>query len=271
MTCADNAGSNGLPELHLRNFKRILRVSGNIISRVLSYFVCRELPIANEDMRILIIEDEPGILNFLRQGLQEESYSVDTAASGQTGLEMALHETYEVILLDWMLPGKSGVEVCREIRKEGIKTPIIFLTARDTVQDTIFGLQAGANDYIKKPFNFEELLERIKVQLRPKSGEQLEFRLGPIVVDTQSHQVFKGSQEIKLTQKEFGLLEFLLRNKGKVCRRTRIIESVWDIHFEYNTGVIDVYINSLRKKLGLTREEDYIQTIRGVGYIAKEL
>lgn len=222
-------------------------------------------------MRILIIEDEPGILNFLRQGLEEESYSVDTAANGQKGLEMALAEAYDVVLLDWMLPGKSGVEVCRDIRKAGIKTPIIFLTARDTVQDTVFGLQAGANDYIKKPFNFEELLERIKVQLRPKSGEQIEFRLGPIVVDTQSHQVYKGSQEIKLTQKEFGLLEFLLRNKGKVCRRTRIIESVWDIHFEYNTGVIDVYINSLRKKLGLTRDEDYIQTIRGVGYIAKEL
>lgn len=222
-------------------------------------------------MRILIIEDEPGILNFLRQGLEEESYSVDTAANGQKGLEMALVEAYDVVLLDWMLPGKSGVEVCRDIRKAGIKTPIIFLTARDTVQDTVFGLQAGANDYIKKPFNFEELLERIKVQLRPKSGEQIEFRLGPIVVDTQSHQVYKGSQEIKLTQKEFGLLEFLLRNKGKVCRRTRIIESVWDIHFEYNTGVIDVYINSLRKKLGLTRDEDYIQTIRGVGYIAKEL
>lgn len=222
-------------------------------------------------MRILIIEDEPGILNFLRQGLQEESYSVDTATSGPTGLEMALREPYDVLLLDWMIPGKSGVEVCREVRKAGIKIPIIFLTARDTVQDTIFGLQAGANDYIKKPFSFEELLERIKVQLRPKSGEQLEFRLGPITVDTQSHQVFKGTQEIKLTQKEFGLLEFLLRNKGRVCRRTRIIESVWDIHFEYNTGVIDVYINSLRKKLGLTREEDYIQTIRGVGYIAREL
>jgi len=222
-------------------------------------------------MRILIIEDETGILNFLRQGLAEESYSVDTATNGLDGLEMALAEAYDVVLLDWMLPGKSGVEVCREIRKEGIKTPIIFLTARDTVQDTVFGLQAGANDYIKKPFSFEELLERIKVQLRPHSGDQVEFRLGPIVVDTQSHQVFKDSQEIKLTQKEFGLLEFLLRNKGKVCRRTRIIESVWDIHFEYNTGVIDVYINSLRKKLGLTKEEDYIQTIRGVGYIAKEV
>lgn len=222
-------------------------------------------------MRILIIEDEIGILNFLKQGLEEESYAVDTVSEGVTGLEMALSGEYDLVLIDWMLPGKSGIEVCREFRKQGHETPIIFLTARDTVQDTIFGLQAGANDYIKKPFSFDELLERIKVQLRPKTGEQSEFRLGPIVIDTQSHQVFKGDEEIKLTQKEFGLLEYLLRNKGKVCRRTRIIESVWDIHFEYSTGVIDVYINSLRKKLNLAKEEDYIQTIRGVGYIAKEI
>ena len=222
-------------------------------------------------MRILIIEDEIGILNFLKQGLEEESYAVDTVSEGVIGLEMALSGEYDLVLIDWMLPGKSGIEVCREFRKQGHETPIIFLTARDTVQDTIFGLQAGANDYIKKPFSFDELLERIKVQLRPKTGEQSEFRLGPIVIDTQSHQVFKGDEEIKLTQKEFGLLEYLLRNKGKVCRRTRIIESVWDIHFEYSTGVIDVYINSLRKKLNLAKEEDYIQTIRGVGYIAKEI
>jgi two-component system copper resistance phosphate regulon response regulator CusR len=231
----------------------------------------RERTFKKSTMRILIIEDESGILNFLKQGLEEESYAVDTASEGIKGLEMALSNEYDVLLIDWMLPGKSGIEVCREFRKEGHKTPVIFLTARDTVQDTIFGLQAGANDYIKKPFSFDELLERIKVQLRPKSGEQSKFTLGPIVVDTLSHQVFKGNEEIQLTQKEFGLLEYLLRNKGKVCRRTRIIESVWDIHFEYNTGVIDVYINSLRKKLNLAKEEDYIQTIRGVGYIAKEI
>lgn len=222
-------------------------------------------------MRILIIEDEKGILNFLLQGLEEESYAVDAASEGKKGLDMALTGEYDLLLIDWMLPGKSGVEICREFRKYFAKTPVIFLTARDTVQDTIFGLQAGANDYIKKPFSFDELLERIKVQLRPVTGELAEFTLGPIRIDTQSHQVFKGEEEIKLTQKEFGLLEFLLRNKGKVCRRTRIIESVWDIHFEYNTGVIDVYINSLRKKLKLAKEEDYIQTVRGLGYIAKEI
>ena len=222
-------------------------------------------------MRILIIEDEIGILNFLKQGLEEESYAVDTASDGTSGLDMALTGEYDLLLIDWMLPGKSGVEVCREVRKNFTKTPVIFLTARDTVQDTIFGLQSGANDYIKKPFSFDELLERLKVQLRPVTGEQSEFTLGPIRIDTLSHQVFRETEEIKLTQKEFALLEYLLRNKGKVCRRSRIIESVWDIHFDYNTGVIDVYMNALRKKLKLAKEEDYIQTIRGIGYIAKEI
>ncbi|SEJ40811.1 DNA-binding response regulator, OmpR family, contains REC and winged-helix (wHTH) domain [Dyadobacter koreensis] len=222
-------------------------------------------------MRILIIEDEIGILNFLKQGLEEESYAVDTASDGTSGLDMALTGEYDLLLIDWMLPGKSGVEICREVRKNFTKIPVIFLTARDTVQDTIFGLQSGANDYIKKPFSFDELLERIKVQLRPLTGEQSEFTLGPIRIDTLSHQVFRETEEIKLTQKEFALLEYLLRNKGKVCRRSRIIESVWDIHFDYNTGVIDVYMNALRKKLKLAKEEDYIQTIRGIGYIAKEI
>lgn len=221
-------------------------------------------------MRILIVEDESGIAAFLKQGLEEESFAVDVADEGKKGLQLALSGEYDLLLLDWMLPGLSGIEICRQFRKEYESTPIIFLTAKDTLDETIFGLQSGANDYIKKPFHFEELLERIKVQLRPKSGEHSVFVLGNITLNTETHQVHKGDQEINLTQKEFALLEFLMRNKGKVCRRTRIIESVWDIHFDYNTSVIDVYINALRKKLMLTNEEDYIQTIRGVGYIAKE-
>lgn len=164
----------------------------------------------------------------------------------------------------------SGIEICRQFRKEFPDTPVIFLTAKDTVDETIFGLQTGANDYIKKPFHFEELLERIKVQLRPRSGEHSIFTLGNITLNTETHEVHKNGEEIHLTQKEFALLEYLMRNKGKVCRRSRIIESVWDIHFEYNSGVIDVYINALRKKLSLSVDENFIQTIRGVGYIAKE-
>ncbi|GAA0190691.1 response regulator transcription factor [Fulvivirga kasyanovii] len=222
-------------------------------------------------MRILIVEDEPGIANFLKQGLEEESFAVDTAEEGHKGLELALSGEYDLLLLDWMVPGVSGIEICRQFRKTYKETPIIFLTAKDTVEETIFGLQAGANDYIRKPFHFDELLERIKVQLRPKSGEHHLFTLGNITLNTNTHQVFKNDEEIVLTQKEFALLEYLMRNKGKVCRRTRIIESVWDIHFEYNTGVIDVYINALRKKLKLGKDENYIQTVRGVGYIAREV
>jgi two-component system copper resistance phosphate regulon response regulator CusR len=221
-------------------------------------------------MRILIVEDEEGIAAFLKQGLEEEAFVVDVANEGKKGLELALTGEYELLLLDWMLPGLSGIEICRLFRKQFTTTPIIFLTAKDTLDETIFGLQSGANDYVKKPFHFEELLERIKVQLRPKSGEHSVFKLGDIILNTDSHQVFKGDIEVLLTQKEFALLEFLIRNKGKVCRRTRIIESVWDIHFDYNTGVIDVFINALRKKLLLKEDENWIQTVRGIGYIAKE-
>ena len=222
-------------------------------------------------MRILIVEDEEGIVAFLKQGLEEESFAVDVANDGKKGLQLALSGEYDLLLLDWMLPGISGIEICRQFRKEYASTPVIFLTAKDTLDETVFGLQSGANDYIKKPFHFEELLERVKVQLRPKSGEHSVFVLGNITLNIETHQVHKESLEINLTQKEFALLEYLIRNKGKVCRRTRIIESVWDIHLDYNTSVIDVYINALRKKLMLSDKENYIQTVRGVGYIAKEL
>lgn len=222
-------------------------------------------------MRILIVEDEPGISNFIKQGLEEESYAVDVAENGTAGLSLALSGEYDLLLLDWMLPGISGIEICRQFRNEFKETPIIFLTAKDTVQETVFGLQTGANDYIKKPFHFEELLERIKVQLRGNTLETELLELGPIKIDTVSHQVFKNDEEVSLTKKEFALLEYLIRNKGKVCTRTRIIESVWDIHFDYNTGVIDVYINALRNKLQLGEDQNIIQTIRGIGYIAKDL
>jgi two-component system, OmpR family, copper resistance phosphate regulon response regulator CusR len=221
-------------------------------------------------VRILIVEDETGIANFVKDGLEEESFAVDTAADGNSGLRMALTNEYDLILLDWMIPGISGIEVCRQIRKEDILTPIIFLTAKDTVQDTVFGLEAGANDYIKKPFEFEELLARIRVQLRTKEGEQSILTFKDIKLDLNTHQVFKNSDEIALTQKEFALLEFLIRNKNKVCTRTRIIEHVWDIHFDADTSVIDVYVNFLRKKIDSKDRKSFIQTVRGVGYIIKE-
>ncbi len=219
-------------------------------------------------MRILVAEDEAAIAAFLKDGLEEEGFSVDIAVNGRQGLDMALAalSEYDVILLDWMLPGISGIEICRGIRKENKNIPIIFLTAKDTIDDTVFGLEAGANDFLKKPFAFEELLARIRVLLRNKTGEQSIFEAGQIVMNTEVHQVTKNGKIVDLTQKEFALLEYLLRNKGKVCRRTRIIEKIWDIHFDRDTSVIDVFINALRKKLDDPGTESFVQTLRGVGY-----
>jgi DNA-binding response OmpR family regulator len=175
-------------------------------------------------------------------------------------------QEYDIILLDWMLPGVSGIEICRSVRKENKTIPIIFLTAKDTVDETIFGLETGANDYLKKPFAFEELLARIRVLLRNKTGEITVFQTGTIRMDIDAHQVTKKGIPIALTQKEFALLEYLLRNKGKVCRRSRIIEKIWDIHFDKDTSVIDVFMNVLRKKLDDKNTESFVETIRGVGY-----
>ncbi|MCL4550336.1 MAG: response regulator transcription factor [Bacteroidetes bacterium] len=221
-------------------------------------------------MRILVIEDEKGIANFIRDGLTEEGFAVDVSNDGQNGYELALSNDYDIILLDWMLPSMSGIEICRSLRKGKKPTPIIILTAKDTIKDTVFGLEAGANDYIKKPFSFEELLARVRVQLRADNSESSLLKLGDIEMNLDTHQVFRNKNEIPLTQKEFALLEYLMRNKGKVCTRTKIIEHVWDIHFESDTSVIDVYINFLRKKLGLNNDKNFLQTIRGVGYIARD-
>jgi len=219
-------------------------------------------------MRILIVEDESSISNFIRDGLQEEGFAVDVADNGKKGLELALDnlEEYDVILLDWMLPGMNGIEICRKIRLESATLPIIFLTAKDTVDDAVFALETGANDYIRKPFSFEELLARIRVHLRKNESETVVFSSGGVELNVEKHTVTKNGIQIELTQKEFNLLEYFLRNKGKVCRRTRIIEKIWDIHFDYNSSVIDVYINALRKKLDEPGKPSLINTIRGVGY-----
>jgi len=219
--------------------------------------------------RILIVEDEEGIFQFLKQGLEEENYKISGANNGLDGYNLFQNEKFDLVLLDWMLPKMTGLQVCQKIRETDAKTPIIFLTAKDTVQETIEGLKGGANDYIKKPFSFDELLERIKVQLRDKN-EQETLTLGPMIISIPNHLVSFGDREVILTQKEFDLLVYLVKNKGNVCSRTQIIQDVWNIHFEYDTGVIDVFMNSLRKKLNLKAGEDHIRTIRGVGYIAKD-
>jgi len=221
-------------------------------------------------MHILIVEDEKGIVDFLKQGLEEENYTISTAYDGEEGLKKALELPVDLVLLDWMLPKMQGIDVCKNVRIEKNNLPIIFLTAKDTVQETIEGLKAGANDYIKKPFSFDELLERIKIHFRTKDEIKV-LTLGNITIDKSKFQVFVDNKEVSLTQREFELLEYLIKNKGQVCTRTNIIEDVWDIHFEYDTGVIDVFMNSIRKKLNLTKDQDLIKTIRGVGYIANEI
>lgn len=219
-------------------------------------------------MHILIVEDEKGIVDFLKQGLEEEGFTISTATDGKDGLEKALSLPVDLILLDWMMPKMNGLEVCKTVRIQK-SIPIIFLTAKDTVQETIEGLKAGANDYIKKPFSFEELLERIKIHFRTKDEAKI-LSLGNITLDKNKFQVFMDNIEVPLTQREFELLAYLIKNKGTVCTRNKIIEDVWDIHFEYDTGVIDVFMNAIRKKLNLTKDQELIKTIRGVGYIAND-
>ncbi|RUT68785.1 DNA-binding response regulator [Flavobacterium cupreum] len=218
---------------------------------------------------ILIVEDELGIVQFLQQGLQEEGYKVTTANDGAKGFELIQNQQFDLILLDWMLPKINGLELCKAIRIKDHTTPIIFLTAKDTVQETIEGLKAGANDYIKKPFSFEELVERIKIHFRKGKATEI-LSLGTIKIDLSKYIVLKNDENISLTQREFELLTYLIRNKGKVCTRNQILKDVWEINFEYDTGVIDVFMNAIRKKLNLKIEEDYIKTIRGVGYIAND-
>jgi DNA-binding response OmpR family regulator len=220
-------------------------------------------------MHILIVEDEAGIVQFLQQGLEEEGYTISSASDGLEGFELSQKENFDLILLDWMLPKMTGLELCKSIRLKNTTTPIIFLTAKDTVQETIEGLKAGANDYIKKPFSFDELVERIKIHFRNQNEDEI-LTLGTIKIDIPQHRVLVNEIEVALTQREFELLTYLVKNKGKVCTRTQIIEDVWDIHFEYDTGVIDVFMNAIRKKLNLKIEQDYIKTVRGVGYIAND-
>lgn len=221
-------------------------------------------------MRILLVEDEQGIANFLQEGLKEEGYTVDVAVNGSDGLQAIHSNEYDLLLIDWMLPGVSGIDLCRHFRKHDTTTPIILLSARDSTDDVVFGLDSGVNDYVRKPFSFDELLARIRAQLRHKDPQSTTMIVGDIRVDVSARQVFRGDRAIGLTAKEFNLLQYLLRNRGKVCSRTRIIENVWDIHYETDTSVIDVYINFLRKKLCAAGEPDVIETVRGAGYVIRE-
>ena len=219
-------------------------------------------------MRILIIEDEKKMASFLERGLKEEHYSVDVAYDGEKGLEYAMTNEYDLLIVDWMLPKMSGVELCNKFRKEGKTVPVMILTAKDSVEDKIKGLDHGADDYLTKPFSFEELLARIRALLRrsPHLTDKTVLQCANLKLDLIKRQAWAGEAEISLSQKEFSLLEFLMRHAGEVVSRTAIAEHVWDLHFDPMSNTIDVYINFLRKKIGETPSKSKIETIRGTGY-----
>jgi heavy metal response regulator len=222
-------------------------------------------------MRILVIEDEVKIAQFVKRGLKEEGYAVDIAGDGEEGHFMLSSNDYDVIILDLMLPKIDGLTLCRTLRKEGNQTPIIMLTAKDTVKDKVKGLDSGADDYLPKPFAFEELLARVRVVLRKKDSRvQTQLKVDDLVMDILTHKVTRSDREIDLTVKEYALLEYLMRNAGNIVTRTMISEHVWDINFDTFTNVIDVYINYLRNKVDSGFENKMIHTVRGKGYLLKK-
>ncbi len=222
-------------------------------------------------MRILLVEDDTRIASFVSKGLRENAYAVDAAPDGEQGLYLASINHYDAIILDVMLPVKDGFAVCRELRAGGIKTPILMLTARDAVDDKIFGLDAGADDYLTKPFEFRELLARLRALLR--RGAEVrppKIIVGDLEIDTVSQKVRRGGLEIFLTTKEYALLEYLAREKGKVLGRAAIAEHVWDENFDAFSNLIDVYIRRLRSKMDEGFDVQLIHTRRGAGYVLDE-
>lgn len=220
-------------------------------------------------MRVLLVEDEQRVAAFIKKGLEEEFYAVDVADDGEEGLFMATSQDYDLIILDLMLPGMDGIELCRRIRQGSVRTPVLMLTARDSVESKVTGLESGADDYLTKPFAFSELLARIRALLRRKPDSLIELSLDNLRVDLLSRRVSRAEREIILTPKEFSILEYLLRNKDRVLSRTQILENVWGYQFTPTTNVVDVHIKYLREKIEMKSEKKLIHTVRGVGYVLR--
>lgn len=222
-------------------------------------------------MRILIVEDDKKLAGYLKKGLIEEQYAVDVFHDGISGVFWAKELEYDLIILDIMLPGKDGMAVCREIRAKGIITPIIMLTAKDTIEDKIQGLDIGADDYLAKPFSFGELLARIRALLRrSQKYKSPTLQVADLELDPVSHKVIRAGKEITLTGKEYALLEYLMRNKERVVTETNIIDHVWDMQSEPFTNVVSVYIHYLRNKIDKGFEKKLIHTVRTIGYVMKD-
>jgi DNA-binding response OmpR family regulator len=218
-------------------------------------------------MKILCVEDDRKVAGFIEQGLREEGYVVDIATDGEEATTLAHVYDYDVILLDVVLPKKNGFQIATELRREGRNTPIMMLTSRDAVEDIVRGLDAGADDYLAKPFRFDELLARIRALVRRGGAERLEIlRYGPLTLDRLRHIVLVNERPLDLTPKEFQLLEFFLLHPEQVVRRTTLLEKVWDMHFDPESNVVDVHVGNVRRKLHKAAGENLIQTVRGVGF-----
>lgn len=222
-------------------------------------------------MRILIVEDEKKVASFIKKGLEEEYFAADIALDGKEGMKMATTEEYDAIIMDIMLPFIDGISLLKEIRKREIVTPVLMLTVKDSLKDKVEGLDAGADDYLTKPFAFEELIARVRALLRRnESTKTSKLKVGDLLLDLQTHKVIRENQEIILTPKEYAILEYLMRNSNKVVSRTKLIEHVYDYHFDPETNIIDVYINKVRSKVDTNFKTPLIHTIRGIGYIIKD-
>ena len=218
-------------------------------------------------MRVLLVEDEPGVAGFVEQGLTEAGYAVDVAGDGEEGLDYALAADYDLLVLDIMLPRKSGLQLLQELRSRGDETPVLLLTARDSVEDRVEGLDTGADDYLVKPFAFSELLARLRALLRrPPLQSDTVLTVGDLKMDTATRQVQRAGRSIDLTPREFSLLQYLMRHENQVLTRTQIAEHVWNFDFASDTNVVDVYIGYLRRKIEWDKVEPLIHTVRGVGY-----
>lgn len=222
-------------------------------------------------MKILLVEDNEKLAEFVKTALVEEHYSVDIAGDGEEGLRLADVNSYDIIVLDIMLPGKDGLTVCEELRKRGERCPVLLLTAKSKVRDKVRGLDLGADDYLTKPFEIEELLARIRALLRRQNSEKtVVLKVGDLVMDQATRQVTRAGEELHLTAKEYALLRYLMMNANEVVPRSMIIEHVWDVESAAFTNVVDVYINYLRSKVDRGFAEPLIHTVRSVGYILKE-
>jgi len=222
-------------------------------------------------MKILVVEDEERVAHFIQKGLKEEGHAVDVAYDGEEGEFLAEVNEYDLIILDLMLPKKNGVSVCREIRERGVITPVLMLTARDSIEDKVRGLDAGADDYLTKPFVFDELLARVRALLRRRSDVKTPtLKMADLELDPISRRVLRSGKQMRLTTKEYALLEYMMRNPGKVLSRTLIGEHVWDMNFDPESNVIDVYVSHLRSKVDKDHETPLIHTMRGRGYMLSD-